>query len=193
MLSVDSHAYLKTKTLGVLLFLLLASLPAAASSSQEYEVIVQVLREGDTVTVEASMHVPVDPPEAWAVLTDYDHMTEFVSNLQTCKITNREPLRVEQKGRARYGPLFFSFEAIREIELIPHETIKTRNLSGNMRKMESQTRISAEAGGTRITYRSVAIPDFWLPPLIGPAFIRHEVAEQFRFFIKEMIRRKNPA
>lgn len=181
---------MKTAALFLSLLLALPWLPAYAAD--EPEVAVTVAREGDTLTVDALMFVAVTPQEAWAVLADFEHFTDFVPNMQVSRIVSKpgEPLRIEQKGKARYGLLSFSFESLREVELLPYEALKSRSIKGNMKKMETLTRLSAEGGGTRIAYHNEAVPDFWLPPLIGPAFIRHEVAEQFRAFIREMLRRK---
>jgi hypothetical protein len=50
--------------------------------------------------------------------------------------------------------------------------------------------LEPEAGGTRLQYHAEVQPEFWMPPLIGPAIVRHETAEQFSAIIDEMIRRR---
>lgn len=184
-----NNRVMKSLTWFALLFLI--SFGAWANDAVEPVVTVRVVRDGETITVDADMLVPVTPQEAWAVLADYEHFADFVPNMQVSHIVSKagEALRVEQKGRARYGLLSFSFDSLREVELSPHETLKTRMIKGNMKRMETLTRLAAEGGGTRILYHNEAVPDFWLPPLIGTAFIRHEVAEQFGAFIREMLRR----
>lgn len=173
------------------LILWLITTAAWAHEATEPEVAVRVERDGDAIVVDAEMLVPVAPREAWAVLADFEHFADFVPNMQVSRVVSKpgEPLRIEQKGRARYGLLSFAFESLREVELTPHETLKSKVLKGNMKRMETLTRLSAEGNGTRIRYHNEAVPDFWVPPLIGPAFIRHEVAEQFGAFIREMLRR----
>lgn len=179
------------KSLTWLVLLFLISSGAGARDAAVPEVTVRVVRDGETITVDAEMLVPVTPQEAWAVLADYEHFTDFVPNMQVSRIVSKagEALRVEQKGRARYGLLSFAFESLREVELSPHETLKTRMIKGNMKRMETLTRLVAEGSGTRILYHNEAVPDFWVPPLIGPVFIRHEVAEQLGAIIREILRR----
>jgi len=181
------------KPLSWFVLLLLVSSGIGASDTAVPEVAVRVERDSETITVDAEMLVPVPPHEAWAVLADYEHFTDFAPNMQVSRIVSKtgETLLVEQKGHARYGLLSFSFDSLREVELSPPETIKTRMIKGNMKKMETVTRLAAEGCGTRILYHNEAVPDFWLPPLIGPALIRHEVAEQFGAFIREMLRRSS--
>jgi len=174
-----------------LVLLLLITSGVSAHAGAEPEIAVRVVRDGETVTVDADMLVPVSPQEAWAVLADYEHFADFVPNMQVSRIVSKagEAVHVEQRGRARYGLLSFAFESVREVELSPYDTLKTRMVKGNMKRMETLTRLTAEGNGTRIHYHNVAVPDFWLPPLIGSAFIRHEVSENFGAFIREMQRR----
>ena len=181
---------MKTAALFLTLFLMQPWHPAHAA--EELDVVVNVVRDGEAFTVDATMHVPVTQQDAWTVLADFDHFADFIPNMQTSRIVSKpgEPLRIEQKGKARYGLLSFSYESLREVELVPFDAIKSRLVKGNMKKLETLTRLSSEDGGTRVIYHSDTIPDFWLPPLIGPALVRHEVAEQFRAFIREMLRRK---
>lgn len=178
-----------------LLFLSLLTPFAAypAEELREPEVSVVIQREGETtVTVDARLHAPVPPQEAWAVLTDFEHFADFVPNLQASRIVSKpgEMPRVEQKGKARFGLLSFSYESLREFELLPPDTIKSRVLKGNMKRMETVTRLTPEGSGTLIHYHNEAVPDFWVAPLIGAAFIRHETAEQFTAILREMLRRK---
>jgi polyketide cyclase/dehydrase/lipid transport protein len=151
-----------------------------------------VVKDGNAVTVEATLFAPVAVEDAWNVLSDFDHMAEFVPDLERSRIVSKpgEPLVLVQKGVARFGPFWLTFETERTVELIPHETIKTRLIRGNMRKMEGTLHLAAEAGGTRITYHADAIAGFWVPPLLGTAFIRHEVREQLLALILEMMRRR---
>ncbi len=167
-----------------------------AESFPEPEVKVEITRGEETqISVDALMFAPVSPQEAWAVLTDYEHFADFVPNMLVSRIVSKpgEPLRVEQKGKARFALLSFSYESLREFELLAPDTIKSRVLKGNMKRMETVTRITPENGGARIHYHNDAVPSFWVAPLIGSAFIRHETAEQFSAIIREMLRRKEKA
>ena len=52
--------------------------------------------------------------------------------------------------------------------------------------------LAAEGEGTVFTYRVEMVPDFWLPSLLGPSLLRHEMAEQFSALVAEMQRRSTP-
>ena len=146
---------------------------------------------GSEVTTDVEFFVRATPQETWAVLTDYDHATKFISGLERSVVLTRsgEMLIVSQKGRVDYGPFFTTFETIAETHLIPYESISSRMLSGNMKKNQSTTLISPESGGTRVVHHLESIPDVWIPPIIGRVLIAHEVRNRFRQLIAEILRR----
>ncbi|MBB5018898.1 carbon monoxide dehydrogenase subunit G [Chitinivorax tropicus] len=142
------------------------------------------------------MHTDVSQEEAWAVLTDFDHMARFVPNVQESTIIEKkgEQLRVHQKGRARYGLLSFGFESVRDIELKPISEIRSKAISGNVKSMNGVTRLSQDGhGSTHITFHSVSVPGVWIPPGVGIAFIKNEISEQFQGMLTEMKRRQPPS
>ena len=166
---------------------------AAAASEDAIEVVIQV--DGETVHADVNLTVHATPLEVWAVLTDFGHMQEFVSNLTSSQVLSREGnlVMVAQKGKASVGPLSFEFDSIREIQLTPFELISTRQVGGNLKKFDGTTHLAAENGHTRIHHHSDAIPNVWIPPLIGRKFIESETREQFAEIRQEILRRKQSA
>lgn len=153
---------------------------------------VTVERHDGRFRVDLTAHVPVPPGRAWSVLTDFEHMADFVPNLISSEVIERQEglLKVRQRGTARFGPFSVSFESLREIRLFPEHEIHARGLAGSFKRMESLMQLQAENGGTRLRYHADVQPEFWLPPLVGPSLVRHETAEQFTAILQEMIRRR---
>jgi len=172
--------------------LLLTQLSIAGEADAVASKDVRVERVGDSFTVDLRMYAPVAPELAWAVLIDFERMAEFIPNLTHSQILERgeDTLQIRQKGVARYGPFSSSFESTREIRLTPKREIRAHGVGGNVKRMESLMRLEAEGDGTRLTYHAEVLPDFWLPPMVGPSFVRHETAEQFSAMIREMLRRQ---
>ena len=162
-----------------------------AYAAPDDDIKLKVEVRGSEVMADVEFFVHATPQETWAVLTDYDHATEFISGLERSAILVRSDnmLMVSQKGRVDYGPFFATFETIAELQLTPYETIRSRMISGNMKKNQSTTLISQEAGGTRVVHHLESIPDVWIPPLIGRILIAHEVRNRFRQLIAEILRR----
>ena len=176
---------------GALSLTLTLSSPLQAADPTVRSSDVQVERKGDAFSVEVQMHAPVPPEQAWAVLTDFERMAEFIPNLAQSQVLSRseQKLRVRQKGTARFGPFSTTFDSTRDISLLPPNEIRATGIGGNIRRMESVMRLEADGNGTRLHYKAEVVPDFWLPPLLGPSFVRHETAEQFSAMINEMLRR----
>ncbi|MCJ7839098.1 MAG: SRPBCC family protein [Burkholderiales bacterium] len=139
-----------------------------------------------------SFHVRVTPQEAWAVMTDYDHATDFISKLEKSVILTRtnNMLVVSQKGTMGFGPFSVPIETVSEVRLSPYQEIRGRMLSGNMKQSQSTTRLIADAGGTRVVYHLESIPEVWIPPLIGRALVEFETRARFRQLVGEILRRK---
>ena len=167
-------------------FALAGDTPVAVADSD-----VHVDRANGSFTVDISIHVPVEAEKAWAVLTDFEHMADFVPNLTSSQVTDRSPtlVKVTQKGIAKYGVFSSHFESTREIHLVPSHEIRAHGVGGNIKRMESAMLLEPDATGTQLTYHAEVLPGFWFPPLIGPSLVQHEAAEQFSAMLREMVKR----
>ena len=163
---------------------------ANADSDKAIDVAVRI--QGDEAIVDVNFHVGVTPREAWAVMTDYDHATAFISKLEKSVVLSRtdELLLVSQKGTMGYGPFSLTLETLTEIRLTPFEKMQSRLISGNMKKSESTTRLIPDATGTRVVFHLESIPDVWMPPIIARALVEFEARARFRQLVEEMRRRK---
>ncbi len=165
-------------------------LAVAACPAQEIDVTVE--RRGETVVVDVEATAPGPPCEAWAVFTDDDHMTSFISNLTASRVVQRrdhDHLHVMQAGRTTFAFMTFGFEAVRAVELVPLKEIRSSLVSGDFKAYASTTSISSVPTGTRIVHHGEYVPTRWLPPLIGPAVIERETRRQYQEFIAEIERR----
>lgn len=165
---------------------------ALADPRQDKDIEVKVKIAGENVIVDLILVVPATRQEVWAVLTDFEHMAGFVSNLKESKVVSvsGDTLKIFQRGSAMYGPISFPFESTREIRLTPFDKIQSHMISGNMRKMEGTTQLVDEGGQTRIIYHTDTIQEVWIPPVAGKIFIEHEIREQFHEMRNEIIKRK---
>lgn len=184
----------RLKTVGLAAWLCLCASGKALAVADE-PVKVQVHQEGQQIVVDLLMHTPASQRQAWAVLTDFAHMAEFVPNLRSSSVLESRGnwLKVRQQGIARHGFLSFDFDSLREIELTPYERINSRAIGGSLQKMEGVTQLIPDADGTEIRFHSVSVTGFWVPPLVGDMFVKHEIDEQFRAMLAEMRRRKQHA
>jgi len=169
----------------------LLALGGGPASAAEPSVNVAVRQDGEAFIIDATVDAPVAQDIAWGVLTDFDHMASIVGNLTSSKVTSRDGNTwiVNQEGVAKFGLLSFSFTSERQIRLEPMKRILARNISGTVKRMESEANIAAVDQGVQIKYRAETVPDSVLARMFGASFIRHEVREQFLAMTREMVRR----
>ena len=169
--------------------LLLAAAPCPAQ-----EIGVRVERRGETVVVDVEATAPGATADAWAVLTDYDHMASFISILTASRIVerrDRDTLHVMQAGRTTVAFMSFGFEAVREVELVSMREIRSSLVSGDFKAYASTTSISRVPSGTRIVHQGEYVPKKGLPRMIGPAVIERETRRQYQEFVAEIERRSS--
>ena len=169
--------------------------------------IVTVEREGDTFYVRARASVAVDPRIAWDTITDYEHMRDFLPNIELSKVIARSGTRMTVEHVGQF-PLFF-FDVPVRVRLVivqqPFERIVARSEPGDVDGVPQTLRsftgsydlavISIERrAGVRFEYESrfeLAEP---LPPIIGDLFgtamVTKTVRLQLEAMVREMVRRQ---
>jgi hypothetical protein len=175
--------------------LALAATAHAAPVPPADDVAVAVERHGATIVVDVEMRVPVGAREAWAVLTDYEHMAAFVSTLTSSVVLQRNDnhLEVEQVGEARRGPLTYAFDTVRAIELVPYREIRSTLIRGRFKSYLFTTRIVDQGPTSIVVHHGEYVPTTWVPPIVGPALIQAETRKQYAELREEMLRRKRVA
>ncbi len=166
----------------------------AGACGEEPHARVGVTQSGEVFTVEATVDAPVTQKTAWGVLVDFDHMASILPSLTSSKIVSREGniLVVKQEGVARFGLLSFPFESERRIRLEPMSQIQAKDLSGTVKRMESEMQVSAasQGKGVQIKYHAEIVPDSMLAHLFGASVLRSQITDQFESLVAEMERRE---
>ncbi len=157
--------------------------------------VIDVIREGEFVTVTASVDLAADAKTVWAVLTDYEGYPRFVSDMHSSKILSRSgtggegPVVVEQKGE--FG--FLLFVQPIEVRMVvfenPPRTIVARAISGSFRDFIGRYEISQRPGGVHLAYTGRFAPDFMMPPIIGLTAVRYSMHRRFNELVAEIQRR----
>lgn len=165
--------------------------PALAADAVDPEEVVADRREG-IYYASLSLQAAVPPALALEVLTDFDHMAEFVPNLTASRILSHtgNVYRIAQQGRASFGPLGFRFDSERQVDVQADGRLLSKALSGSPKYLRSELRVQGAGAGSRLDYRIEMIPDHWVPAVLGVSFMRHELAEQFTALLREMERRQ---
>jgi carbon monoxide dehydrogenase subunit G len=155
------------------------------------EIWIESEREGDFITFSASADLKVDQKIAWQVLSDYDHLADFIPDMKSSRIVLRtsDGAMVEQKGEFSF--LFFHqpIDVVLAVYEEPQRRIIARAVSGNLRDMEGRYELLASDHGVRLSYFGRFTPDFYVPPLVGMPIVRNLMAKRFRAMVAEIVRR----
>ena len=172
--------------------LMLAMLPVAGlPAAMDQDIEVRVKKNGPEVAVDVDCPVNASVAVTWEVLTDYDHMSEFLSDVQHSSVQARDghTLQVYQKGKAERGLLSITFENLREVVLVPHQEIRSRLISGDLKASAFTTRVVDDGTLIHIIHSGRYTPKIWVPPIIGPTLIEAETRKHFGELRNEILRR----
>jgi ribosome-associated toxin RatA of RatAB toxin-antitoxin module len=168
---------------------------------------VKVERDGDTFYVNARANVAVDPRVAWDTITDYEHMRDFLPNIEHSKVIARQGTRLTVEHVGQF-PLFFFDIPVRvrlAVTQQPFERVVARSEPGEVDGVPQTLRSFAgtydltvitleRRAGVRLDYESrfeLAEP---LPPIVGDLFgtamVTKTVRLQFEAMVREMVRRQ---
>ena len=165
------------------------SFPAPAQ-----DVVVRVTRDGSTFMVEAEFSVTATQDEAWDVLTDFDHMSQILSNVDASRIMDRDGNRfqVVQKSHAQAGLLRVSLDSVRQVELTPKTEIKSHILKSNdLKSSDFTTRLVEEGGLIKVTVRGSFVPMGLAAAAANPDAVEANTRRQYTELRDEIVRRKN--
>jgi carbon monoxide dehydrogenase subunit G len=163
--------------------------PAEATAQQ---VSIETAGQGDVVTVSASADMQVDPHTVWSVISDYDHLAEFIPDMRSSRVVRRngDQVLIEQTGV--FGFLFVQQPVEVKLAVVetPPQRIVARAVGGNLREMDGRYELeSLPTGAVRLSYYGRLVPAFPVPPIIGRMMVRNVLARQFTAMVKEILRR----
>lgn len=155
--------------------LVLALCAAGAQAADLRDVTVE--RDDDHYRLNSTAYFNVGREELYRVLTNYDLFKRFTSAIVESR--NVEP---DDKGRPQFYArmqgcvLLFCKSFIRNGYLLlnpMHEIVAVADPEhSDFRKSRERWRLVPEGDGTVMTYEFEMVPDFWVPPVIGPYFIQ---------------------
>lgn len=140
-----------------------------------------------------SFRVPAKVATVLDVLTDFEHMAQFVPNLTQSRIVEHvgHTYRIVQDGKAVFGPFNVDFHSLRKIDVLPDGRLISDSLPGSSSRSHSEMKVQPLADAwTKLDYQLELEPSAWIPSSLGVGFLRHELIEQFEAMAQEMVRRQ---
>ena len=145
--------------------------------------------------IEGSFGVNAPPHVAWAVLTDYDNLSSFVSSMRSSSAARPESgrLLVTQEAVGRAGPFSRKLHVVLDVTEQPPDRIEFYDVGGaSFQSYVGAWAIDSDGGGARVTYVLDARPRS-SPPFFARSILSSNargLLEQVRL---EMLRRTRTA
>lgn len=170
--------------------LLALGLWAATSLAATIEVLETTHDNGRyTVSFEVVLDAPRD--KVWRIMTDYERLPR-VSKI----ITESRILKQEDANRHRVGVtleacvLIFckTVKRVVDIEAWPQKEIVVTDdpAFSNFSYAVERWRVAAEGSRTRLNYTAEVVPNFFIPPLIGPPVVKYFLRREIRITALEV-------
>ncbi len=165
--------------------------PATAASPGD-DITVNVERDGNTFSVAVDMVVAAGADETWEVLTDFDKMSQILSNVDASKVVARDGnlIRVSQQSHAQVGLLRLSLKNVREIELTPNREIHSKLLEGDLKSSDFTTRISPDGANTHVSVRGTFVTKGAGSAVVNVDAVAKQTRRQYEELREEILRRK---
>jgi len=142
--------------------------------------------------ITSSGTVAATPAAVWRILTDYEHLADYLPNLKSARIVSRngDTVIVEQLGTARF--LFFS-QSIRllvQVQERAPDQIDISLLDGDMKVYRATWQLSPVPGatGTRVVYRANIVPKFDVPGIVGTRVVHKDIARMMAAVLSRLDR-----
>ena len=133
--------------------------------------------------LEFDMHINASPDRVYALVTDYDHLSQLNDSIKSSKLvasTDATHHRVRVVSKACV--LFFckTIHQVQDIEELDASNVLATIIAeqSDFDYAHARWHIRGEDNGTRITFSTDLKPSFWVPPLIGPAIIKSKLESE---------------
>lgn len=158
------------------------------------EVKVDAHKDADLVKIDAEFSVAVSKEQAWQVMVDFEHMPQFLPQLQSSHILskNGDHLRVAQVISVPLSLFNYHYESMRDIDLKPHSEIRVASVGGS-EVYKSIAQLKVSAGQTVISYHAEWQPESGLLAGFALDTMRSQIRQQFMAMQQEMLKRQQQA
>jgi len=177
------------------LFRALCFLAAAVIASTRSVAAMDILsletdRIGQRYTVKAVMRIDGDVERVFALLTDYPNWPQLNPAIITSEVVSRSGARVRVRSLTRPCALMFCIDIkqVQQIEISAAKTITAQTLPefGNLRAGFVRWRLSPDRTSTILRLDAEFIPDFWIPPFVGPWLIDRSLRNEILVSAKRL-------
>jgi ribosome-associated toxin RatA of RatAB toxin-antitoxin module len=151
-------------------------------------------QQGTRLLVSGALSVPVAPATAWAVLTDYERVPEFVPGMRVSRIIEKsENTRVlEQQGEMLANNMRMLYLGTLRVVEEPSSKLSVQFLSGTFRNMQGQWTLQGNSAPVTLAYQLDYDTGTPYPSPVMVGMLQQQVIHWVTSLAAEMERRPPP-
>lgn len=141
---------------------------------------VKVSRSGKIYSMAAQVYIDAPLPDVYRVLTDYNHLTRISGIIRKSHLVRRVDAQTAIVYTESRACVLFFCHTVRETQRVtenPPNDIHSEAIpaESNVKLAASTWHLQSEGSGTLMQWSLSIEPEFWIPPLIGPALMEGEL------------------
>ncbi|MCU0809545.1 MAG: hypothetical protein MUE59_00660 [Thiobacillaceae bacterium] len=151
-------------------------------------------QQGTRLLVSGSVSVPVAPATAWAVLTDYERVPEFVPGMRVSRVIEKsDNTRVlEQQGEMLANNMRMLYLGTLRVVEEPISKLSVQFLSGTFRNMQGQWIVQGKSAPVTLAYQLDYDTGTPYPSPVMVGMLQQQVIHWVTSLAAEMERRPPP-
>ena len=151
-------------------------------------------QQGTHLLVSGELTVPVSPVTAWAVLTDYERVPEFVPGMRVSRVLEQSGNTrvVEQQGEMQANNMRMLFMGTLRITEEPTSRLSVQFLSGTFRNMQGQWTLQGKRAPVTLAYQLDFDAGTPYPSPVMVGMLQQQVVHWVTSLAAEMERRPPP-
>jgi carbon monoxide dehydrogenase subunit G len=171
----------------LILLCLLSPVPLKSEETSDHldqHVYLDINQKVWPMNLSAQIEIPASSKAVWEVLTDYDHLADFLPQIEKSHVLGRVGDRVILEQITRTQFLFFRKKIELKLSLLEKdsEEIIFFKTEGNMETFSGKWTLIKIDGGrsTRLIYQLKFKPSFYVPKWVIRHALDHEIPVQLR-------------
>jgi hypothetical protein len=153
---------------------LLASASASAADIQRIE----ATHDDDRYKLTFDVVLNAERDKVWNIMTDYDHLTRVSKIIVESRILKKEDENRHRVGVTLHACVMIFCKTMNKVVDIlarPRDDIMVTGVPAlsDFSYSVEHWQVSAEGANTRLHYTAEMVPDFFVPPLIGPWMVKY--------------------
>ena len=136
--------------------------------------------------VTAQMVLPVSQERVWSVLTDYDHLDEFIPLLERSEVSSRREgiVYLKQRGVMKFPFYKKTLRVVFRVREEPKQALSFEAVEGDFLVYNGSWRLQSCPSGTHVRYEAFVEPAVSIPQWIMTQLERGLVKASFRAILE---------